>query len=219
MRKFYVIALLAAVATSPSLAQAGNDTVTRSETTIQTGTGAPSPLAKTLRRMFGVKPTVPEISEYSRKWIDGLQSVTNQNEQWQCLSEALYFEARGESVRGQFAVAEVILNRVDHGYYPDSVCGVINQGTESGKKYRCQFSYNCDGNKNTIAEKDAYVRVGKVARLMLDGAARDLTTGATHYHTKAVDPAWNRDYKRTATIGVHHFYRQPPMRVTKKEGE
>lgn len=127
--------------------------------------------------------------------------------EWSCLAEALYFEARGESVDGIVAVAEVILNRVDDPRYPSSVCGVVNQGT--GERYRCQFTYTCDGRPETITERRAYERVGKIARLMLDGAPRRLTGGATHYHTKAVRPKWSRVFERTAAIGYHYFYRQP----------
>ena len=128
-------------------------------------------------------------------------------EQWRCLAEALYFEARGESVKGQFAVAEVILNRVDSAEFPDTVCGVIHQGT--GRKYACQFTYTCDGREEVIANPAAFRQVAKVARLTLDGAPRQLTDGATHYHTVAVNPRWARVFPRTTTIGVHHFYRMP----------
>ena len=141
---------------------------------------------------------------YSKEWLATLPA-TKGDEEWQCLAEALYFEARGESVKGQFAVAEVILNRVDNARFPDTVCGVINQGT--GRKYQCQFTYSCDGHAEVIAEPRAYERVGKVARLVLSGAPRKLTDGATYYHTKAVRPSWSRKFTRTTTIGVHHFYR------------
>lgn len=152
--------------------------------------------------------TLPDATavSYSRKWISQ-QPKANGGEQWQCLAEALYFEARGESVKGQFAVAEVILNRVDSPRYPDSVCGVVNQGT--GKKYRCQFSYTCDGNPESIHEPQAYAEVGKVAKLMISGAPRALTGGATHYHTGRVMPNWARKFPLTAEIGTHLFYRQP----------
>ena len=126
---------------------------------------------------------------------------------WRCLTEAIYFEARGESTRGQFAVAEVILNRVDSRVYPDTVCGVVTQGT--GRKYACQFTYTCDGHSEKINEPKAYERVAKVARVMLDGGERALTSGATHYHTKAVNPRWARKFPRTASIGQHLFYRMP----------
>lgn len=142
---------------------------------------------------------------YTRNWLDD-QKTGKGDAEWQCLAEALYFEARGESVKGQFAVAEVILNRVDSPSFPGDVCGVVNQGT--GRKYQCQFTYTCDGYKEVIAEPRAYKRVGKVAKLMIEGAPRDLTDGATHYHTRAVNPRWSRVFPRTATIGVHHFYRQ-----------
>lgn len=128
--------------------------------------------------------------------------------EWQCLSEALYFEARGESLKGIFGVAEVILNRVDSADYPDSVCGVVHQGT--GKQFACQFTYTCDGQAERIGDQQAYRKVGKVASLMLGGqVARALTDGATHYHTRAVKPRWSRSFPRTASIGQHHFYRQP----------
>ena len=144
--------------------------------------------------------------DYSRDWLEQ-QEAAGGGQEWRCLAEALYFEARGESVKGQFAVAEVILNRVDDPSYPDTVCGVIHQGT--GRKYQCQFTYTCDGHPDTIHEKEAFRQVGKVARLMVDGAPRHLTSGATHYHTRAVSPRWARHFPRTVTIGVHHFYRQP----------
>ncbi len=110
-----------------------------------------------------------------------------------------------------FAVGEVILNRVDSDRYPDTVCEVIHQGT--GRLFECQFTYTCDGKKETIAEPRAYDMVGKVARLMLDGKPRTLTSGATHYHTKSVAPRWSRVFARTTTIGYHHFYRMPALRA------
>ncbi|WP_152540592.1 cell wall hydrolase [Sulfitobacter noctilucicola] len=142
--------------------------------------------------------------EFSRSWIDS-QPKASGSAQWRCLAEALYFEARGETVKGQFAVAEVIMNRVQSARFPGSLCAVINQGT--GKKYQCQFTYTCDGQAEVISEPRAFARVGKIARLMLDGKVPKLTEGATHYHTTAVSPRWARVYTRTAKIGVHLFYR------------
>lgn len=97
------------------------------------------------------------------------------------------------------------MNRVDSPRYPDTVCGVVHQGT--GKKYQCQFTWTCDGQSDAIRERSAFAKVGKIARLMMDGAARPLTAGATHYHTKAVNPNWARKFAHTVTIGVHRFYR------------
>lgn len=142
--------------------------------------------------------------DFSHTWLDS-QPRAKGGEEWSCLSEALYFEARGETVKGQFAVAEVILNRVNSANFPDSVCGVIHQGT--GQRYQCQFTYTCDGHDEVIAEPEAYTRVSKVARAILDGQVPELTDGATHYHTTAVQPRWSRTFTRTARIGVHVFYR------------
>jgi spore germination cell wall hydrolase CwlJ-like protein len=153
----------------------------------------------------GVQMAPTRIS-YDRSFLASLPAASG-GAQWKCLAEALYFEARGESVEGMFAVGEVILNRVSSASYPNSVCGVINQGT--GRKYSCQFTYTCDGKEEHIAEQGAWTRVGKIAELLINGTApRDLTDGATHYHTKAVSPSWAKRFPRTATIGSHHFYRQ-----------
>lgn len=150
-------------------------------------------------------PTSPGQVQYDNDFLATLPAASGGSD-WECLAEALYFEARGESVRGLFAVGEVILNRVDSSLYPGSVCAVINQGT--GRRYACQFTYTCDGNSDVIRGHDAYVRVGKVARLLLDGAERGLTDGATHYHTRAVSPSWARRFPMTAQVGSHLFYRQ-----------
>ncbi len=141
---------------------------------------------------------------YTDAFLAG-QPRASGNAQWECLTQALYHEARGETAPGVFAVAEVILNRVDNRQYPGSVCGVINQGT--GARFQCQFTYTCDGITDRVRDPAAWARVGVVARLMLDGAPRQLTQGATHYHTRAVSPSWSRRLPQTAAIGSHLFYR------------
>ena len=148
--------------------------------------------------------TRPEAMSFTFDWLDR-QPPAKGDAQWACLAEALYFEARGETVKGQFAVAEVIMNRVKSSRFPGTLCGVIKQGT--GRKYQCQFTYTCDGYKDVIAEKQAYERVAKVARAVMDGMVSGLTGGATYYHTTAVRPRWSRTFKQTARIGVHIFYR------------
>lgn len=161
---------------------------------------------------LGILPSPRKVSapnevlatKYSPKWLATLPKP-RQDEESRCLTEALYFEARGETIKGQFAVAEVIMNRVENPRYPNSVCGVINQGT--GRKYACQFTFTCDGRPEVINEPAMFARLGKVARAMIDGIDRPLTGGATHYHTSAVAPAWASRLTRTAKIGVHRFYR------------
>ncbi|MFD1912780.1 cell wall hydrolase [Halodurantibacterium flavum] len=141
---------------------------------------------------------------YDANWVAGLPAQ-NGNAEWECLAKALYFEARGEPIRGQFAVAEVILNRVDAVEYPNTICGVVHQGNSRA----CQFSFVCDGKSDAIREAGAYQQVGKIAALMMAGAPRALTDGATHFHTNAVRPRWASRFPRTTTIGAHRFYRQP----------
>ncbi|MFV0245908.1 MAG: cell wall hydrolase [Qingshengfaniella sp.] len=161
-----------------------------------------------LRRLVMPSPERrPEVHgiEYTRAWV-AARPDPELGKQGDCLAEALYFEARGESVRGQFAVAEVILNRVDSSRYPDTVCGVINQGT--GAKFQCQFTYTCDGHPEVMHEKKALRQVRKVAAAALAGAPRTLTKGAMFYHTTAVNPSWARKFARTASIDSHLFYRR-----------
>lgn len=158
------------------------------------------------------KNKTPEVV-YSFEWLDA-QPKAGGDENWACLAEALYFEARGETVKGQFAVAEVIYNRVKSEKFPNSLCGVIHQGT--GRKYQCQFTYTCDGNSDRITEQGAYARVGKVARAIIDGAGGELTGGATYYHSSSVRPRWAKVFNETARIGVHTFYR-PNYRTASSE--
>jgi spore germination cell wall hydrolase CwlJ-like protein len=144
------------------------------------------------------------LLRYDAEWLASQPAPTGDAE-WQCLTTALYFEARGESLKGQFAVAEVILNRADSPRFPSSVCGVVNQGGRKG----CQFSYVCDGHKDVMRERGAIDRAGRIARVMLDGAPRALTEGATYFHSTGVRPGWAHRFPRTAAIGAHMFYRQP----------
>ncbi|HBM58863.1 MAG TPA: cell wall hydrolase [Citreicella sp.] len=141
---------------------------------------------------------------YDAGWLAS-QPRASGGPQLHCLAEALYFEARGETLKGQFAVAEVIMNRVDSPRFPSTVCAVVKQGT--GRKHACQFSYTCDGQPEQIHEPAAWERVSKVAQAVLSGAPRALTKGATFYHTTAVRPSWSRAFTRTAEIGEHLFYR------------
>ena len=152
------------------------------------------------RRGAGSDPRIFETSRF-----DEMRRARG-GRQWRCLTEALYFEARGETPEGQYAVAEVILNRADHTNFPNSICGVVNEGT--GRQYACQFTYTCDGQPETVTERRAWHRLGHIARIMMDGAPRDLTDEATHYHATWVNPRWARVYPRTASYGEHVFYRQ-----------
>lgn len=127
--------------------------------------------------------------------------------QLNCLAQAVYFEARGESQRGQVAVAEVVMNRVRSGYYPNSVCGVVYQG--SHRSIGCQFTFTCDGSLGHRPRGRAWERAQRVATAVMMGYTRPITQNATHYHTHAVNPVWNSGLVRTTSIGDHVFYRFP----------
>jgi spore germination cell wall hydrolase CwlJ-like protein len=138
-------------------------------------------------------------------FLTSIHPQNRPNFQWKCLAEALYFEARGEPVKGQFAVAEVILNRVDSPKFPNSICKVVNQGT--GRRHACQFSYTCDGKLERVVNRAVYDQVVGIARVMINGGMRQLSGGATYYHTTSVQPPWARRFEHTATIGIHKFYK------------
>jgi len=144
---------------------------------------------------------------YDRDWLLSRPSPRRSDGDYSCLKEAIYHEARGETVYGQFAVAEVILNRVDSPSYPNTVCGVVHQNAHL--RNACQFSYACNGRSRAMTEPRARALAARIADMMLSGADRDLTDGATHFHATWVNPSWSRSYQRTAQIGVHVFYRQP----------
>lgn len=128
-----------------------------------------------------------------------------------CLTEAVYFEARGESINGQIAVAEVILNRAESPLFPNDVCDVIKQGAE--KLNSCQFSYKCDGEPEYMNDKKAFRRAYDVAILLMKGERRGLSGNATHYHADYVDPYWAKRLKKTAEVDTHIFYRRKLRRV------
>ncbi|MFN3937729.1 MAG: cell wall hydrolase [Gemmobacter sp.] len=130
--------------------------------------------------------------------------------EFECLARAIYFEARGEPLHGQIAVAEVVLNRVDSPRFPATICGVVHQGAGSGRG--CQFSFVCDGRQRGIREGSAWERARSVARRVLDGTDRRLTDGATYFHEVNVTPRWSERFPRTARIGAHLFYRHPADR-------
>ena len=134
--------------------------------------------------------------------------VGERSQEWYCLTEALYFEARGEGHKGQVAVAEVILNRVDSKRYPNTICKVVKQGANNGSR-GCQFSFHCDGRKNTIGNRPVFEKLGKLAWAMMEGKPRSLTSDALYYHNTTVRPRWAKKFVRTTKIGQHIFYRRP----------
>lgn len=122
----------------------------------------------------------------------------------QCLTTAIYYEAATEPDDGQAAVAQVILNRVRHPAFPPSVCGTVFQGSEHAG---CQFSFACDGSIARIPARAAWERARRAAALALAGRVFTGVGLATHYHTYAVRPSWQKSLVMTGTYGAHFFHR------------
>ena len=122
-----------------------------------------------------------------------------------CLTQAIYYEARSEPDAGQRAVAQVVLNRVKHKSYPNTVCGVVFQG--STRRTGCQFSFTCDGSMRKTPAGTWWARSERVARSALAGAVYRPVGLATHYHTVQIYPYWAPSLVRVGTVGAHHFYR------------
>lgn len=123
----------------------------------------------------------------------------------ECLTQAVYYEARGETPAGQAAVAQVVLNRARHPAFPKSVCGVVFQGAYGGGV--CQFSFACDGSMRRRREPGAWARAQKVAARALSGTVMTAVGNATHFHTINVSPGWGPRLIRVGQVGLHVFYR------------
>jgi spore germination cell wall hydrolase CwlJ-like protein len=124
-----------------------------------------------------------------------------------CLSQAVYHEAALEPMDGQRAVAQVVLNRVKHPEYPDSVCGVVFQGWE--RWTGCQFSFTCDGSLLRGVVPVYWRQAEQVAREALEGHVEQRVGTATHYHADYVVPYWRSSLTKVGQVGRHIFYRWP----------
>lgn len=122
-----------------------------------------------------------------------------------CLTAAIYYEAAWESVDGQRAVAQVVLNRMRHPAYPKTVCGVVFQG--SNRTTGCQFSFTCDGAMNRQPQEAGWLRARSVASAALNGFVMKKVGTATHYHANYVAAYWSPSLVKVGTIGAHIFYR------------
>lgn len=123
-----------------------------------------------------------------------MASSVSQSEK-KCMADVIYSEARGESRRGQEAVAQVVMNRVKSGVFPSSVCGVIRQKGQFAPQSR-------------VSEHGAYNQAQVVAENVISGKTADHVNGATYFHTPAVSPSWSRKFVRTTRVGSHIFYRR-----------
>jgi hypothetical protein len=124
-----------------------------------------------------------------------------------CLAQAIYYEARGETVRGQVAVGEVVMNRVRSKHYPNTICGVVYQGWR--RATGCQFTFTCDGSLDNRPTGRAWQRAEHIAAQVMMGHTRSVVGASTHYHTTAVSPRWRPMLVETVRLGEHIFYRLP----------
>lgn len=169
-------------------------------------TGKRSPFAAVLESEAPID-LIPKLDEGDHSWAaEPLPFAVFAEGEQRCLTAGIYFEARGEPVKGQAAVAQVILNRVKNPSYPDTACGVVYQN----KKWRnrCQFSFACDRIKDRVNDKARWEVAEHVARETTAGRIWLPEVGSsTHYHATYVSPKWARKMKRVGKIGLHIFYR------------
>ena len=144
-----------------------------------------------------------ELERFDLAGIDARRIEPNAR---RCLAQALYYEARNQSLTGRMAVADVVMNRVESARFPDSVCGVVFQGAR--RRSGCQFSFTCDGSMEAPTERRAMAEAELVATAVLGGFRLELTDGATNYHADYVRPYWAPTLTGTARIGDHLFYRR-----------
>lgn len=151
------------------------------------------------------------LSAYAeKKFVPTTRKVKLAEGEKLCLAQAIYHEARGESRDGQLAVANVIINRAMSKKYPSSICGVVFQNADKGR-YKCQFTFACDGRSDMGKERAAWNRSVKMAEAAFYQYQQGERPGvipnsALFYHTTSVAPKWSRTFRRVAAIGSHVFY-------------
>ena len=156
-----------------------------------------------------VNPEQPDIAKTLKLKSAEKQKVVAQRRvrlaEENCLARAVYFEARSETDMGQLAVAKVILNRVKSPSYPNSICGVVYQG--SGTRNSCQFSFACDGQPDDVKQPNAWAQAKAIAQRAIAGDPAVAMMGkATNYHADYVKPKWAKNMRRLTKIGRHIFY-------------
>lgn len=125
------------------------------------------------------------------------------NDPLTCLSRTLYWEARGQSVSGIEAIANVVMNRLVHADFPNTICDVVTQGSEQGS---CQFSWWCDGHSDKASE-ESYITSKEIARKALNQQLSDHTNGAIYFHHREIEPDWSLKFIKTFETEEHVFYK------------
>jgi spore germination cell wall hydrolase CwlJ-like protein len=150
---------------------------------------------------------IPPRLKGDHSWVQNpLPAKIFSKRELDCLANGIYFEARGETAKGQAAVAQVILNRVRSPFYPNTACGVVYQN--KSWRNRCQFSFACDGIKDRIADRRRWNKAREIGIAVVRGETFLPEVGsATHYHATYVRPRWAKKMNKTKKIGLHIFYR------------
>lgn len=147
----------------------------------------------------------PASSEAAIPFSSAGQNGEDRQRSLNCLTTAVYYEARSESEGGQRAVAQVVLNRVRHPAFPSTVCGVVFQGSQ--RRTGCQFSFTCDGSMRHRRDTSSWISARRIAEEALSGTVFAAVGNATHYHTTAIMPYWAHHLSKSAIVGAHIFYR------------
>jgi spore germination cell wall hydrolase CwlJ-like protein len=121
-----------------------------------------------------------------------------------CLARSIYWEANRKDNAEMEAIANVVMNRLGHKGFPNTICGVVKQGYEQGA---CQFSWWCDGRSDDASEGEPYSHAKEIARKALNRQIKDPTDGALYFHNRKVTPNWSSEYIRTVEVGEHVFYK------------
>jgi len=172
------------------------------------GVASPGAAPVTLASVRAVPLPPPDAiapGQAAEPFVVGDRSERDVAASLQCLTAAVYYEARSESAEGQRAVAQVVLNRVRHPAFPKSVCGVVYQGSK--RRTGCQFSFTCDGSLRARRDPAAWARARRVAGAALAGSVYGPVGHATHYHASYVQPWWAASLRRAVSVGSHVFYR------------
>jgi spore germination cell wall hydrolase CwlJ-like protein len=162
----------------------------------------PSALAAPPAPAVDAKPARAELRREAAKPFQ--LAAAAQGRDLDCLTQAVYYEARGEGSAGQAAVAQVILNRVRHPAFPKTVCAVVFQGVRG---VGCQFSFACDGSVRRSVERAAWRRARQIAEQALEGSVMSQVGTATHFHAARLSDPFGDGLKKVAQVGAHIFYR------------
>lgn len=190
---------IAVAAIDPDLTTAALDAI---DQLAGTGSNTPLPLAMSEKLAYA-RADLP-ATVFDGTVADKKGKKYSEKELW-CLATAIYFEARGETYRGQVAVAQVVMNRVSHKLYPATICGVVFQNQH--KRNACQFSFACDGIPERVTEQKAWAQAQQIANEVVSGREYIADVGhSTHYHATYVYPHWAPRMQKNTKIGLHIFY-------------